>query len=256
MNRFNHDKEIDIYRRILRYPPFLLRRQPGPMRIEYSLPNGGKVVTHCSEAITTEDGEKLFAVMYLASQYGVKEWACDGIEVVVSSFPIRELRQITNCHDDQYLITTLRKLRGLTITYIFPDGQRAVLGIIHEVKWDHNTISVLLNQKFYELCTRKKLTISFSLYQRLSPTAKNLYLFLSSSPNSKLELNTLVQRIGIQCTRPDNIRTKLIRALRELVRHGYLVRFYVHDGQLYIQKAPAHSKNYFIHSGRKPHPQR
>lgn len=256
MNRFNHqNQEIDIYRRIPRYPPFLLRRRPGPMRIEHTLPNGGKVISYCPEAITTEDGEKLFAIMYLASQYGVKEWACGGIEVVVSSFPIRELRQITNCHDDQYLIRTLEKLRGLTITYHFPHGQCAVLGIIHEVKWDNN-ISVLINKRFYDLSCMKKLTISYSLYRELSPTAKNLYLFLSSSPNTSFLLQTVIQRVGISCTRPDNERTKLIRALKELVRHGYLVRFYVHDGQLHIQKAPTHSRNHTIHSGRKPHPQR
>lgn len=218
-------KEIEIYDRILKYPPFTVRRREGPMRIEHNLENGGKVIAESLETITTEDAEKLFTAIYFIQQSKTtKDFKYNNIEVVAGETHVSNIIKMTNCKDEKYIHDSLKRITKLSISWNFPDGRQGATHILHEVEYDPRTgnLTLLFNKLFFNLCLKKYLTLDVNLYCKLSPTSKNLYSYLCGNPAEKFHEETLFERAGINAAENYNKRKQLKNALNELVKYKYI----------------------------------
>ncbi len=63
------NKNVNIYRRLLKYPPFAVSRKGGAMTINHKLKNGKEIIATAPEYVTTEDAEKLYTLCYIAQIY-------------------------------------------------------------------------------------------------------------------------------------------------------------------------------------------
>lgn len=232
-------KEIEIYDRILKYPPFTVRRSEGPMRIEHQLENGGKVIAESLETVTTEDAEKLFvAIFFIQTNGSAKDWKYNNIEVTAGEVNIRDIIRLTNCKDENYIHKSLKRIAKLSISWNFPDGRQGVTHILHEVEYDPRTgnLTLLFNKHFFRLCLEKYLTLDVVLFCKLSPTAKNLYAYLCSNPAEKFHEETLFERAGIKTSEIRNKRISLRKTLNELVSHKYIFSYKISEGFIYLKR--------------------
>jgi hypothetical protein len=216
---------VDIYRRILKYPPFALKRKKGTMRIVHHV-DGRNAEATAAEYVTVEDAEKIFAALYLAKN--IKNANLNGTEITASQCHISKLRRLTNCNDDIYIEHCLQRVRSLTINYTFEKGF-IVTGILHDARLDKRGIlTILWNKDFFDACKQKALSLNLSVYSNLSPTAKNLYSFLiaNNSPYPFSE-DLLFERCGITDGRKDNRQKLLKQALQELVDKGVIAGYEV-----------------------------
>lgn len=234
-------KEIEIYRRILKYPPFLTRRTAGPMRLIHILDSGAEVISESVEAVTVEDAEKLFAAIYFIQNSNSLQARHNGTEVetVAGRVHVRDITNLTNCHDDEYVRNSLERITKLSITYNF-DGKKVVTHIIHKVVVDkEGNITLLFDKQFFDLCKQKYLTLDVALYCRFSPTTKNLYSYLCGNPAEKFLEGKLWERAGITAGQTRNKRIALKKALDELVKHKYIFSYRIEAGFVYLKRPRA-----------------
>jgi hypothetical protein len=218
---------VDIYRRILKYPPFALKRKPGAMRIVHRV-DGGNAEATAATYVTVEDAEKIFAALYFAKN--IKNANLNGIEITASQCHISELRRLTNCNDDKFIEHCLQRARSLTLKYIFSNSKGFIVtGILHDARLDaEGVLTILWNKDFFDACKTKALTLNLSVYSNLSPTAKNLYSFLiaNNSPYPFSE-DLLFERCGIVEGCKNNKQKALMRALKELVDRAIIAGYKV-----------------------------
>lgn len=216
--------KVELYRRLLKYPPFAVGRQPGPMRIVHHLA-GGEVVAVAAETVTAEDAEKLYAAIYIAQSQSVEVRRIDyeGVAAVAFKVHIYAISQLTNCRNYDYIVAALSRLRALTITYNF-QSTLVTTGLLHAIKYDKDTgnITILAWADIWDACSTKALTLNLSIYCQLSPSAKNLYSFLATNSGNKFAADTLIERSVIRASRSDNCRMLLDRALSELTEYGVI----------------------------------
>jgi len=210
---------VDIYRRVLKYPPVAVSRKDGPMKIKHNV-NGGSVVIEAPEHVTSEDFEKLYAAMYITQNGNGKITRSDIAKTVKIQLHVSSLRAITRCNDDFYIRDALQRVAKITITYDnHADKKYIVMHILNRAELDEKTgiIDLHIDQDFYNRCIEEPLSISIDTYCSLSPTAKNLYSFLISNSASTFLEDTLIERAVIQTPYHYKAQAILKKTLDELV---------------------------------------
>lgn len=216
-----HDYKVEIYRRILKYPPFVTRRKPGPMEVVHVLRNGGRVIARSVETVTPEDWEVMLAIALLVQRQSAKAYhsSNEKIDVVVVETKIASIAKLLCSNNYNRVWESIRRMKLLTIEYHFPEG-KMILSLVHKAAWNRNdnSISIMLDKGFWKYCTEKPLTIDFNMYTLInSPVAKNLYSFIIANPANRFDEDTLIERAVINANRKDNARAILTDALNELV---------------------------------------
>jgi hypothetical protein len=235
MKNSSPDKIIKLYRRLMKYPPVATARKTGPMKIIHDLDNGGQVIAEATEYVTTDDLEKLLAVIYLVQDgREIKEVKHAGISVVITSVNISEIRGLTGSNDYPGIVTSLKRCTKLTITFKFAKEQ-VTTHLVHESKYNESTgeIAVALNGNFFRACKEKALNLNFGIYSKLSPTERNLYSFLSSNPAPKFTEDLLLQRAVITASAKFKARQILKHSLSGIVSKQIIAGFKVLAGTIY-----------------------
>lgn len=218
LREFSKSKTVEIYHRLIKYPPWALKRRPGAMKIVHQL-HGGRVEYTAKEYITPEDSEVLYAALYLAQnkQASVYHATIDKFDLTAVSIWDTDLMKLLNTHNRDRIIASLRRLRTLTISFHTPDSVYTT-GVLHSIKYDFSTgtVSLLFPSELWHAFSTKTLTLNLDKYLILSPAAKNLYQFLYSNSASHFNENTLIQRTNIESSRMDNAQAQLHKALNEL----------------------------------------
>lgn len=203
------NSNIALYRRILKYPPFAIKRKTGVMKIRHNV-KSGYVESVAPEYVTVEDAEKLFIAIS----------TCDKIK---ENFKVHAsvIRKFCNANDNNYIMKALERLTKLTITYNFPNKKRGALHLVNRVELDYETgfIEIHLEPEFARLCRVKGLKLNIEIFSKLSPVAKNLYMFITSNYADTFTEDLLIERTVIQTDRKDNAQKLLKKAMEELVTH-------------------------------------
>lgn len=231
--------KLQIYRRIIKYSPFAIKRKEGPMKIEHHLQNGETVRAVAPQHVTVEDAEKLFVILYLLQTQPLPrtEMQLGDIYAIATTIYIRDISKILNTHNYNNIITALQRLKELTIHYEFEKGSIS-LGLVHEIIYDETTgnIQILLNKIFYDACRDKFLSINLIQYLSLSPSTKNLYSYLCSNPADKFLEETLFERAGITAQNSWDKRVQLKKILNELVKHKYILNYKIINGLIHLKR--------------------
>lgn len=248
------NNKVDIYRRLLKYPPFSVSRRAGAMTIKHTLKEG-EITATCIEYVTSEDAEKLYALCYVAEKNKtykiIKTEKFDAIAELTTN--IWEIRKLTNCNDDMYIYKALDKITGIKISYNF-EKKKSSTHIIHAVKFNQATgeINVLMPLQMFKNFQIKSLSIDIEKYSKLTATAKNLYGYLATNSGEIFTENLLIERTTIQAKRKDNAQKLLKTALNELKAEHIIKDFKItkKDGerQIIVDKFNAKTN---IHNGRK-----
>lgn len=234
------NKNVNIYRRLLKYPPFAVSRgRGGAMMIKHKLRNHNEIIATAPECVTTEDAEKLFTLCFLAQinkSYKLINTEKFGKMAEITVF-IWDIRKLTNCNDDNYIYQALDKITGIKIQYNF-SKHKSTTHIIHKVNFNQDTgeINVLMDLYMFKNFTEKSLTINIEKYTSLSPSAKNLYGFIATNQSIIFKENTLIERTVIRAERKDKAQSILKRALTELKNNHIILNFKIEkkDGQRLI----------------------
>ncbi|MCL4546260.1 MAG: hypothetical protein M1576_00770 [Deltaproteobacteria bacterium] len=176
------NKNVNIYRRLLKYPPFAVSRKGGAMIISHKLKNGKEIIAIAPEYVTVEDAEKLYTVCYLAQRdetFKIINTEKFGKMAEITVF-IWDIRKLTNCNDDGYIYKALDRITGIKIQYNFEKNKTSV-HIINAVKFNQKTgeINILMDLTMFKNFAGKSLTINIEKYNSLTPVAKNLYGWIS-----------------------------------------------------------------------------
>ena len=231
-------KKVDIYRRLLKYPPFAVSRKAGSMTIKHTLKEG-EITATCIEYVTSEDAEKLYALCYLAQKNKtykiIKTEKFNEIAELTTN--IWEIRKLTNCNDDMYIYKALDKITGIKISYNF-EKKKSSTHIIHAVKFNQATgeINVLMPLQMFKNFQIKSLSIDIEKYSKLTATAKNLYGYLASNSGNLFNEDLLIERTTIQAGRKDKAQNSLKKALNELKKEFIIKDFKItkKDGERQI----------------------
>jgi len=216
MKKNKDNSLVDIYRRVLKYPPVATKRKDGPMKIQHNV-NGGSVIIEAPEYVTSEDLEKLYAAMYVCRDKG-RVVQSDTTKSVRLTMHVSTIRIVTNCNDDSYIHESLKRMAKLTITYT-RDKKYIVMHLVNRAEFDPATgiLDLYIDQDFYNRCIEEPLSISIDTYCSLSPTAKNLYSFLASNSANVFLEDTLIERAVIQTPYHYKAQAILKKTLDELV---------------------------------------
>jgi len=210
---------LDIYRRVLKYPPVATGRKDGPMKIRHDV-DRGSIVIEAPEYVTSEDLEKLYVAMHITQNGNGKITRSDIAKTVKIQLHVSSLRAITRCNDDFYIRDALQRVAKITITYDnHADKKYIVMHILNRAELDEKTgiINLYLDSDFYNRCIEEPLSINIDTYCSLSPTAKNLYSFLISNSASVFLEDTLIERAVIQTQYRYNAQKILKKTLNELM---------------------------------------
>jgi hypothetical protein len=110
--------DVKIYNRLLKYPPFVCKRRPGVMKIVHNLENGGSITIIAPEAVTTDDGEKLYVLCYITQKnntYNLVETEKFG-KIAEMTCNINEIRKIVKNNDDENILNSLERITKITIS--------------------------------------------------------------------------------------------------------------------------------------------
>lgn len=202
---------VEVYRRILKYPPFALKRRPGAMYIKHNLETG-YIEAVAPEFVTVEDAEKMFACLLGKVRHKDEK-------TVTTLCHIADVRKIVNCNDDKYIEQALKRVASMTISMHFESKKTIITHLIHRADLDYSTgiITLLWDSVFYDACKTKSLTMNLSLYSQLTPAAKNLYSFIISNSADEFTEGLLIERCVINASRRDKAQSMLKNALDTLV---------------------------------------
>jgi hypothetical protein len=213
------NKNVNIYRRLLKYPPFAVSRKGGAMIISHKLKNGKEIISTAAEYVTVEDAEKLYALCYIAQMnksYRIINTEKFGKMAEITVF-IWDVRKLTNCHNDGYIYQALDRITGVKVRYNFVKNI-STTHIIYAANFNQDTgeINVLMDLNMFKNFTEKSLTIDIEKYTSLTPVAKNLYGFIATNPSNIFKENTLIERAVIQAKRRNKAQDILKKALNKL----------------------------------------
>ena len=212
-------QNIKIYKKLLKYPPFVCQRRAGIMEIVHNLTNGGSVTIIAPEAVTTEDGEKLYVLCYIAQ----KNNTCNLVEtekfgtIAELTCNINEIRKIVNNNDDKSIVNSLKRITGITIAFDFKNKKRT-LHIISDTKYNAVTgeINVLMSLTMFNNFIKRPFNIDIENYAKLSPVGKNLYCYIVSNSARDFTEKLLIERAVIRSSRYNDCQRTLKKALDEL----------------------------------------
>jgi len=221
---------VKVYRRLVKYPPWALKRRPGPMKIRHKL-EGGYAEYTAPEYVTVEDGEVLYAVLYL-SQHGqttLETTVIQNFKVAAITTYDYMIMKVLNTHNRERVLDSLKKLRQLTISYNFNNGARFITGLVHSIKYNpaSGKISILFPHELWQAFIEKTLSINYIEYLSLSPASKNLYSFLCSNTGDIFTEDLLIERSCIEASRKDKSQNILKSALQDLVARHIIKSFFI-----------------------------
>ncbi len=229
----NKKTELKVYRRLLKYPPFVPWRQGNdPMTIIHHLKRQIRITITAPEPVTVSDAEKLYSSIYCSDN--IK----DGEETVNFITKISKIHKLTNCNNDGYIVSALERITKLTIKYEDKKKKIIVFHIIDKVEFDPATgiLSIRMPKDTYYAFRDRALTINLKNFINLKPGAKNLYGFFISNSGKKFREDLLIERAVITAARKDNVQVILKRSLVEL-KNNYIIKSFEitkKSGQRYI----------------------
>ena len=229
-------KKVDIYRRLLKYPPFAVSRKAGAMMIKHTLKTGDTIIATAAEYVTSEDAEKLYALCYIVEKNKtykiIKTEKFDEIAELTAN--IWDIRKITNCNDDMYIFKALDRITGIKISYNF-GKKKSSTHVIHAVNFNQETgeINVLMPMRMFKNFQIKSLSIDIDKYSRLSATTKNLYGFIASNSGNLFNENLLIERTVINTQYKCKAQQMIKKSLNELKKEFIIKDFKItkKDGQ-------------------------
>jgi hypothetical protein len=217
---------IEIYRRILKYSPFALKRKKGIHQSIHKLENGGTVKISAVESITVADAGKLYALLHCLQSGTAKTVKSDETTTVIEC-KLSEIRKVLNENDYINIVKSLKRIAHMTIDYNFANNDSITTHILHEGKTSEkkDMIIATFNTDFLWACKEKSLTLHFPTYQALSPSGKNLYSFLISNSGNVFSEEILLERCGINTGRKDKMQYTLKKAMHELVDRAIIAGY-------------------------------
>lgn len=228
----NNKNKVSIYRRILKYPPFAVSKKAGAMQIIHNIKNG-KIVARAAEYVTTEDAEKLFCIIYVSQKNNtVKAIAvkdADFGDIIRIDVEIKDIKKLTNNHDERSILNSIYRLQSLDITYFEFEKKKIIsqVGIYPILKYsfkaETGVLTLFLDKNFYNACDNKALQIDISKYSKLSATTKNLYTFISTNSGDVFYESLLIERAVIKSSRKCESQRAIKRALLELKKE-YIIK--------------------------------
>ncbi len=235
------NKNVNIYLRLLKYPPFAVSRgKGGSMIIKHKLKNGKEIIATAPKIVTTEDAEKLYSFCHIAQKnktYKIINAEKFGKMAEITA-SIWDIRKLTNCNDDNYIYKAMDKIAGVKIQYNFSKN-KSTTHIIHIVNFDQDIgeINVLMDLNMFKNFAEKSLTIDIEKYNFLPPVAKNLYGFVATNPSIIFRENTLIERAVIQAKRKNKAQDILKKAFIKLKEEKIIQDFKItkKDGQRFIK---------------------
>jgi hypothetical protein len=195
------------------------------MTIKHKLKEG-EITATCTEYVTSEDAEKLYALCYIVEKNKtykiIKTEKFDEIAELTTN--IWEIRKLTNCNDDMYIYKALDRITGIKIKYDF-GKKKSSTHIIHAVKFNQATgeINVLMPIQMFKNFQIKALSIDIEKYSNLSATAKNLYGYLATNSSEIFNESLLIERAVVQASRKSEEQRAIKRALNELKKE-YIIK--------------------------------
>lgn len=220
----NKNTDTHVYHRLARYPVFPL----SPKKKVVQQVKEGMVIMQSVAEVSTEHFEKLFVLLHL-DQKGLTEREIlvsekfEGKEFILIKCKIKEIAKILNSKDYKNIVEAFEKLATVTITFVLKNykGEKERRLTTHPIlfadyKESETTILIGMEKFFYEICLEKSLQINIKHYVKLSPLAKNLYLFLLANyEKNEFNLDTVCQRTNLHL-RPSDARKQLRKALKQI----------------------------------------
>jgi hypothetical protein len=228
-SKYHREGNIEIYRRILKYSPFSLKRRKGIHVITHKFDNGGIVKISAVESVTVADAGKLYALLYCLQSGTAKVTRADE-KITVIECRLSEMRKSLNENDYTNIVKSLKRIAQMTINYDFTNKDTLTTHILHEVKTSQEKDMVIatFNTDFLWVCKEKSLTLHFPTYQRISASGKNLYGFLISNSSDIFSEGLLLERCGLTEGRMCDRQRTLKQAFQELadkaIIAGYEIR--------------------------------
>lgn len=230
------DKKVSIYRRILKYPPFAVSKKSGAMLITHHTKNG-KIVARAAEYITTEDGEKLFCIMYIAQKNNTVKTISVSDEdfgnIIRIDVLIKDIKKIVNSHDERSILNSISRLLSLDITYFETSKNKIIseTGIHPLLKYSFQAqtgvLTLFFDKNFYNACNDKELQIDISKYSKLNATGKNIYSFIASNSGNLFNENLLLERAVINTQYKFKAQQMLKKSLNELKKEFIIKDFQI-----------------------------
>jgi hypothetical protein len=261
MMKKDDKKFVNIYRRVLKYPPFAAGKKSGAMLITHNTKEG-KIIATAHEWITTEDGEKLYNIMYIAQKNKqVKIINIDDNKlknIIRIDVNIKDIKKLTNNHNESKILDSIRRLKTLVITYQEISKNKIItekaINIIIQYDFDAKSgiLTLYINREFYLACENKNLTINLSIYNKLTATSKNLYSFIATNTGTIFTENLLIERAVIFNKRQCDNQTAIKKALSELKNEHIIKNFIISkkDGKRLIN-IDKFDKKEINHNARK-----
>lgn len=243
MNKKHFD--IQVYSKMLKYPMFPIVRD---IEVTHFIHNIA-ITMRSSIPVSTNTEEKLFALLYLIKNKIAKIELLSNkeIEYYVIKCTIKDIAQACSTKDYKNIIDELENLMKVTFTFANPNGSRFSFTPIAAVKYDASTgiVTTVMNSIFYKLCnSNMTLHLNFEKYQKLPPTAKNLYKYLiANSDKECLLINTIKERCHIKTTTKHHTVAKIKKAAESLVKEGLLSFFKIVDCKFYFKLSKSFISN-------------
>ena len=231
-NKMKKDKNVKIYRRLLKYPPFVPWKKGDQMTIIHHLKSRAQITVTAPEPVTVSDAEKLYSAIYCAENIR------DGEETVSFIAKISKIHKLTNCNNEEYIVSSLERITKLTIKYEFKKKKIVIFHIIDKVEFDPGTgiLSIRMPKETYYAFKNKALTINLKNFTDLKPGTKNLYGFLITNPGGRFKEDLLIERAVITTDRKDHAQRSLKKGLEELKNNNIIKDFKIQkkDRQRYV----------------------
>lgn len=238
--------DTKIYHRLVRYPIYPVSARK---KVVQSV-DKGTIIMQSSTPVSIEHFEKLFVLLHLtqtnkAEIEFLKSEKFEGKEFVLIRCKLFEIRKVLNSTNYENIIESFARLTFVNIIYDlvnFKEKERykivthPILSAEHDVK--NHTILVSIERFFYDVCLEKSLCINIKHFVKLSPIAKNIYLFLLANlDKEKFDLNTICQRCNLLGYKPADARKKIKKALSQIIDITKLIKgFKVEKDTIHISK--------------------
>jgi hypothetical protein len=228
------NKNVKIYRRLLKYSPFVPRRKDGVMKIIHNLKGNRRIEAIAPEFVSVSDAEKLYVAIYIANK--TQNISIDGSQALFSVY-IKDIKKACNINNENYIFEALKRITQITITYYFTKTKR-VFHIIDAVDFNSNTgvVKIKMPSETFKAFLEKAAHINIEKYIELKPVAKNLYGYISSNSSNMFRENLLIERTASGATRKDKAQSIIRESFAELKNSHIINDFKIvkKGGQRYI----------------------
>ena len=235
----DNNANVKIYRRLLKYSPFALRRKDGVMKIIHHLKGNRRIEATSPEYVSVSDAEKLYTAIYIANKTqnnGAGNISMDDSQASFSIF-IKDIKKACNINNENYIFEALQRVTQITITYYFPKIKK-VFHIINEVDFISETgvVKIKMPIETFKAFQEKAANIDIRKFIELKPVAKNLYGYIATNSCNMFRENLLIERTATGATRKDKAQSIIRESFAELKNRHIINNFQIvkKGGQRYI----------------------